>query len=148
MRSIFMVLSFAAALILPGSEIHADPAGPADTVAAFHEALASGEKEKALELLDPSLFIAEDGHAEDSRDHYSTGHMDADIKFLGKAKRKILLQKVNTSGDMAWVITRYETKVKLSGKRVKIVTVETMLLRKTEPGWRIVHIHWSNNVLK
>jgi len=29
-------------------------------------------------------------------------------------------------------------------KSVKLVSTETMILRKNADGWRIVHIHWSS----
>jgi ketosteroid isomerase-like protein len=30
------------------------------------------------------------------------------------------------------------------GKPVDRLTTETMVLRKTPDGWRIVHVHWSS----
>jgi ketosteroid isomerase-like protein len=123
-----------------------DSSGPPDAVAAFHAALTAGDKEGALELLAPGLILFEDGHVEMSRDEYGSGHLEADLKFSRKVKRELVAQQSNTLEDTAWVMSRYRTKGRLSGKKVTIDTTETMVLRRVEQAWRIVHVHWSNNV--
>ncbi|UCF30934.1 MAG: nuclear transport factor 2 family protein [bacterium] len=150
MRSFTLALfSFAAAaLFLLTGVLPAAADGPAESVAAFHRALSAGDRESALDLLAPNLILFEDGHAELSRDEYGSGHLDADLKFSQKSKRDLVAQQANAMDDTAWVMSRYETKGKLSGKRVTVATTETMVLRNTDAGWRIVHIHWSNSVQK
>ncbi|MDB5906212.1 MAG: hypothetical protein JWP34_326 [Massilia sp.] len=44
---------------------------PTETVAAFHEALASGKQEEAKALLSPTIQIYESGFVERSRDEYA-----------------------------------------------------------------------------
>ena len=58
--------------------------GPAAVVGAFHQALASGDKQRALDLLDPSVLIFESGGAELSRDEYASHHLGADIVLFAE----------------------------------------------------------------
>ena len=47
-------------------------------------------------------------------------------------------------GDVAWVATESLLEAKEDGKDLLLLSTETMLLRKTDAGWTIVHIHWSS----
>ena len=120
---------------------------PVETVAAFHEALASENREQVLGLLSPEVVIFEDSGKEASRKEYASHHLGSDMKFSAGAKRKILDQSVNTGEDTSWVITRYSVNGKSGNKRIKLESAETIILEKTDDGWRIAHIHWSNKVL-
>ena len=117
---------------------------PADTVSAFHEALASGEKEKALELLDPDVMIFESGGAELSRDEYASHHLNADMEFSAATSRTIVDQQVGEIAGAAWTLTRSETRGMFREKEVDLLGVETVVLQHSDRGWRIVHIHWSS----
>lgn len=46
--------------------------------------------------------------------------------------------------DAAWVLTRSETSGTFRGKEIDLLGAESVLLRRGEHGWRIVHIHWSS----
>ena len=50
-------------------------------MAAYHNALVSGDAEAAKELLAEELILFEDGVAETSREHYTGGHLKADVAF-------------------------------------------------------------------
>ncbi len=134
-------------LFVPMAALGEPTDGPAETVSAFHQALTSGNKELALELLSPDLIIFEDSAKEASREEYASGHLGPDMKFSAQAKRKVIDQKVKVSGNTSWVMTRYSVKGKAGGKRIKLKSAETMVLEKTPDGWQIVHIHWSNRIL-
>lgn len=115
------------------------------TVTVFHEALASGDKEKALEVLDPDVTIFESGGAELSRDEYASHHLDADMQFSAGTSRTIVEQTKGEAGDAGWVLTRSETRGTFREKEIDLLGAETvLLLRSGEHGWRIVHIHWSS----
>lgn len=134
-------------LLVPMSSQGEQTMGPADRVAAFHEALASGDENRILEMLSPDLIIFEDSDSEASRREYSSHHLEADMKFSAKAKRKILDQSVKVSGETSWVMTRYQVQGTVGNRRIKLESAETMVLEKSPGGWRISHIHWSNKVL-
>ena len=34
------------------------------------------------------------------------------------------------------------------GKTITLLSTETMVLKKTAQGWKIVHIHWSSHAIK
>lgn len=116
---------------------------PQQVVAAFHGAMAKGDTQTMLDLLAPDVVIFEAGGAEMNRDEYRTHHLGADVAFARAAKRKIVDSQAKVAGDAAWVLTRSTTTGTFQGKPVNSRGVETMVLRKTTKGWRIVHIHWS-----
>jgi ketosteroid isomerase-like protein len=134
-------------LLITGSEILAaepEAGSPSATVEAFHEALAAEDKGTALGLLAPTVIIYESGGAEQSRDEYASHHLGADCEFSKATTRKIVDQQIDRASDLALVLTRTETNGRFRGKELDLAGTETMLLRKTEDGWRIVHIHWSS----
>ncbi len=117
---------------------------PVDAVQAFHEALASGDKQAVLAYLDPEVLVFESGGAELSRDEYSSHHLGADMEFSAATTRTVVDQRHEELGETAWVLTRSETAGTFRSREVDARGVETVLLRQTEDGWRIVHIHWSS----
>ena len=121
-----------------------EPSSPQDTVAAFHAVLSSGNRDAALALLDPEVLIFESGGAELSRDEYASHHLSSDMEFSGATARTIVDQRSGGVDDVAWVLTRTETSGSIRDKTINARGVETMLLRRTAHGWRIVHIHWSS----
>jgi ketosteroid isomerase-like protein len=48
------------------------------------------------------------------------------------------------AGTIAWIASEGRTTGTYKGKQVDVVTTETMVLRRTGGGWKIVHIHWSS----
>lgn len=143
----FILLVAAIMVTVPVAAIGVQMTGPAETVAAFHQALASGDKDKILVMLSPDLIIFEDSGREASRKEYASHHLGADMKFSAEAKRKVLDQSVKIGEEISWVMTRYSVKGKISGKRISLESAETIVLEKISDGWRIAHIHWSNKVL-
>ena len=115
------------------------------SVRSFHEALAAGDRSRALELLDPAVVIFEQGGAEVSRDEYASQHLADDIEFSRATSSKVLDQRTQAKAKSAWVLTRSETNGSFRGKDVASRGVETMVLEKRGGAWRIVHIHWSSH---
>lgn len=114
------------------------------TVASFHKALVAGDPEAVLRFLDPDVVIFESGGAELSRDEYASHHLGADMEFSAATRRTVVEQKKGEAGDSAWVLTRSETSGTFREKEIDILGAETVLLRRGEHGWRVVHIHWSS----
>ena len=117
---------------------------PSAIVRSFHEALASGNRDAVLSVLDPGVVIFEQGGAEMSRDEYASHHLGGDIEFSRATSSKVVDQRTQAKGKSAWVLTTSETTGSFRGKDVASRSVETMVLEKTTGGWRIVHIHWSS----
>ncbi|MGQ0835010.1 MAG: c-type cytochrome [Gammaproteobacteria bacterium] len=116
---------------------------PVAVVDRFFRALAAGDTKSASAVLDPGVLIFESGGAERSRQEYASRHLAADAAFLKAAKHRLMSRTGDAVGDLAWVAT--ESRLTAQGaKPADVVSTETMVLRKTAEGWRIVHIHWSS----
>ena len=119
-------------------------ATPTETVAAFHDALASGKAEQASALLSPSIQIYESGHVERSRDEYAGHHLPADMAFAKATSSKVLKQAEHVDGKLAVVMRETETTGKYKGNSVHLFGTETALLEKQGEQWIITHVHWSS----
>ena len=121
---------------------------PGAVVEQFQQALAKGDTEKASALLDPEVRIFEGGGVERSREEYAGHHLGADAEFLGQATIKLLSRTGDAVGDLAWVGTESRISAMDGAKPIELASTETMVLKKGESGWRIVHIHWSSKPVK
>lgn len=152
------VLLFVSAL-LPGvaqshgPEAHAKPAaatvedhaGPAvKVVEQFSAALQAGDLERAGALLSDDVLILESGGAERSRDEYLGGHAGHDAEFLKQAHVQLVRRTARKDGNLVWVGSESELHTSKDGKPMTLLSTETMVLKNTPEGWRIVHIHWSS----
>ncbi len=120
----------------------------AATVDRFFAALSAGDLDRAGAELDPDVIILESGGAERSAAEYLGGHAKGDAEFLKTAHHKLRHRTARVSGKLAWVASESELHVQKDGKPAVIVSTETMVLRSTDKGWKIVHIHWSSRVRK
>ncbi len=119
----------------------------ADAVAVverFSAALGAGDVDKAAAELDPAVLILESGGAERSRDDYLAGHAKADADFLKGAQVSLKRRTAQASGELVWVGSESAIHAKKGDTVLAIDSTETMVLRKTAQGWKIVHIHWSS----
>jgi ketosteroid isomerase-like protein len=115
-----------------------------ETVHAFHAALAAGDSATALSLLAPDVVIFESGAVEASRDEYRSHHLPADMEFSQSVSREITSERSGSAGDVAWMLTESHSTGTFRERPIDVRGIETMLLRRTADGWRIVHIHWSS----
>lgn len=137
------------ALSIALASLSAGPPAPADrpVVAAveyFGTALAAGDLETVGQLLAEDVLILESGGAEHDRAEYLGHHAIADAEFLRGASNKVIRRTVRQSGDLAWVGTESKLGTTKAGKPVMLLSTETMVLRRSQGEWRIVHIHWSS----
>ena len=116
----------------------------AATVDRFFAALSAGNIDAAALELDADVIILESGGAEHSAAEYLGGHAGYDAEFLGTARQSLGRRTARANGDLAWVATESELQAQQDGKPQTIASTETMVLRSTEAGWKIVHIHWSS----
>ncbi|HEX9691415.1 MAG TPA: nuclear transport factor 2 family protein [Gemmatimonadales bacterium] len=112
-------------------------------VAAFHSAMEAGDSATVLSLLHPDVVVFESGRMEAGRDEYRSHHLGADMEAAQGLTRDVTFEESGGSGDVAWVIARTRTTGAFRGREIDSEGDETMVLRHTEAGWRIVHIHWS-----
>ena len=129
-------------------EIPAEAEAAVAVVESFGKALAAGDYPTMEALLDPDVLILESGGAELDRAEYMGHHAVLDAVFLKNAHVQTGRRRARASGDMAWVGTESELHTTDDGKPLTLLSTETMVLRKTDAGWRIVHIHWSSRQKK
>lgn len=120
----------------------------ADTVDAFHAALAAGDTKQALALLADDVLIYEDGGAEKSKDEYAAHHLEADMAFLKGVKQSAVAHSAQVNGDVAWVMNQGKTTGTYKDKAINSASTETVVLRRIDGEWKIVHIHWSSADIK
>ncbi|MFL6779928.1 MAG: YybH family protein [Sphingomicrobium sp.] len=118
--------------------------GAAAVVDAFHAALQRGDTSAAAALLADDALIFESGGAERTKAEYAGHHLPADAAFSQAVRSTVSRRSGNASGTLAWVATEGRLTGTYKGKAIDLPTTETMLLRRSGNGWKIVHIHWSS----
>lgn len=136
-----VVLTGAVTIRVPGQQA---PATPVATVEAFDLALAGADTAAALRLLAPDVVVFESGGVEASREEYRHHHLSVDIEYASSVAKEVLSRRADESGDVAWVLTESRWTGTFRERAVDSRSAETMVLRRTAEGWRIVHIHWSS----
>lgn len=117
---------------------------PAGVVDAFHAALRRGDTNAAATLLADDALIYEEGGAERTKAEYASHHLLADAEFSKAVASQMTRRGGSSDGNVAWVASEGRATGTFRGKAVDRVTTETMVLRRTARGWRIVHVHWSS----
>lgn len=136
-------LGLALVLALATAPASAQSQAPSEVVDAFHFALRSGDRRKALELLAADITIFEQGRVERSRTEYAKAHLAEDIAFAAATQRTVARRSARLLGNAAWVMSINRNRGKFNNRPVDFTTDETMVLTRTGGKWRIVHIHWS-----
>lgn len=113
-------------------------------VDAFSTAIKAVKIDEAAKLLDPKVLILESGSSERSRDEYLREHAIADAAFMQTAHQQLRYRQARVEGPIAWVATESAIQTTKGKKPLLLLSTETMVLRKTPDGWKIVHIHWSS----
>ena len=121
-----------------------DAVEAAETVDAFHAALARNDTAGALSLLADNALIFEGGYVERSKAEYASHHAAADAAFSAAVPSSLLRRYGHAEGDIAWISSEGRAKGSYKDKAVDRLTTETMLLQRHDQGWQIVHIHWSS----
>jgi ketosteroid isomerase-like protein len=115
-----------------------------DVVNAFHAALKRGDTKAALELMAEDVVIFESGGVERNRAEYEAHHLKSDADFSAATARTPISQTIASDGNFSSVMSVEFVKGTFRDRPVNTRSVETMVLRKTEGRWRIIHIHWSS----
>jgi len=132
----------------PKVDVPKEARAAAATVDRFFKALSAGDLKRAGRELDPQVVILESGGGEYSAAEYLNGHAKHDATFLKTAHHQPGRRTARVSGDLAWVASESELHIKKDGKPAVTLSAETMVLRSTAAGWKIVHVHWSSRTKK
>lgn len=141
MTTLRVVLALALLALAPAALSQAQV--PSEVVDAFHFALKSGDRRKALEQLTADVLIFEQGRMEKSRTEYARTHLAEDIGFASVTQRTVTRRSSKIQGNVAWVTSVNRTRGKFRTRNVDFSTDETMVLTRVGGKWRITHIHWS-----
>jgi ketosteroid isomerase-like protein len=151
-KSAISLLSAAVLLLGTSDDLNAQASLPetaeiSATVERFHHALVQGDRAAALVLLAPDVVILEGGEAQ-TRAEYEREHLDEDIAFARTTTTEHSQLKIEQQGDAAWVTATSKTTGTFNGRKIDSVGVELVVLTRSESGWRIRAIHWSNRKAK
>jgi ketosteroid isomerase-like protein len=117
--------------------------GPAETVEAYHKALAGKDPKAVLAFMAADADVFEQGFVDPSRDDYAKGSLTRDMDFAAKTKREVQSQQSSGTTELAWVETLTRTRGVFEADPVDLSGAETVVLRKDGGDWKIVHIHKS-----
>ena len=118
---------------------------PESVVDAFAAALRAGDATAVQRLMAPDVVIAESGGVERSFDEYAAEHLPADIAFTAGVEFTLEHRDTIVDHDMATVISRSQVDGQFRNRPVHSNSMETIVLRRIDGHWRIVHIHWSSS---
>ena len=140
----YPIASYAAAPMTRAPAVSPAARTAAATVDAFHAALHRGDTHAAAALLADDALIFEEGGAERSKAEYAAQHLQADAEFSRETTSTVTRRSARSNGELAWIASEGRTTGQYRGRTLDRVTVETMVLRRSGRGWKIVHIHWSS----
>ena len=127
----------------PSQAESAETAAVEAVVAAYHQALAGGDRETALAILSPEVMILESGHVE-TAEEYRAHHLAADMAFSAAVpSRRQIIQAV-VAGEVGWVISTSTVQGRFRDREIDSLGAELMVLRKQDGLWKIRAIHWSS----
>jgi ketosteroid isomerase-like protein len=119
---------------------------PADVVDAFHAALRAKNTAGALSLLDRGLVVFEFGAVDPTVEAYAFQHLPFDMDVAAATQWNLETRRVGGEGNERWVLSTYRvTGKQRDGSPIDLITLETVILRRTGDLFRIVHFHWSTN---
>lgn len=113
-------------------------------VDAFSAAIKAVRIDVAAKLLDANVLILESGSSERSRDEYLREHAIEDAAFMQTTQQQLRYRQAQAVGDVVWVGTESTLQTSRNGQPLLLLSTETMVLKKSTEGWKIVHIHWSS----
>ena len=70
--------------------------------------------------------------------------MPADMAFMKAMHREVISQQVIDSSDAATVVTRSRVHGIYKDKEIDLNSTETLVMKKVNGQWKVVHIHWSS----
>lgn len=108
------------------------------------DALETGNKDTVLNLLASDVLIYEGGGVESSAEEYANHHLPADMNYLSGLTKEIISQKVFEQGDLAIVTSVSQLTGTYRDKAINSSNTETLVLKRNDNHWKIIHIHWSS----
>jgi len=124
--------------------IASQPAVDVDADIQFRAALKAGDATGAAAFLSDQVKIYEGGYVESSKSEYQSHHLEADIAFAKATDYAVIKREISIWGDTAISTTEGKTTGEYRGRAINSFGTETMVMRRDQGQWRIIHIHWSS----
>ena len=119
---------------------------PASQVAVdLNRAIGTGDIERLKSLLAPDVLIFESGNVESSLAEYESHHMKADMAFMSSMNTEVISRRVIDAEGVATVVTRSRIYGTYKENEIDLINTETLVLKKLNGHWKVVHIHWSSS---
>ena len=132
-----------AATTQPAPVMSQDARDAVELVDAFAAVLAAGQLDVARQFLTPDAVVVANGQTLGTRDTYIDGPARGDAAALRTVDRDILHRNAWAGPGFAYVVTEKRLRAPGATTGPSEVVIETMLVKKTESGWKIAHVHWS-----
>jgi len=113
------------------------------TIQQFHEAMSAADSAAVANILADDVRIVEGGNVE-TKMQYLSHHFHSDVAYLSAMKRDPQTMAISESGGMAWVTSVTRLHGTYRDREIDSKSAESLVLRKSEFGWKIVAIHWSS----
>jgi ketosteroid isomerase-like protein len=125
------------------AELSPAQANAAQLVDAFVGALVAEQFDAARQFMTPGAVVVANGVVLGDRDGYIDGAAHKDAAALRTVQRDLLRREVSAGDDFAYVVSEKQMRVPgdASGRSERVI--ETVLMARTQAGWKITHIHWS-----
>jgi hypothetical protein len=121
------------------------PAGneAVEVVDSFMDALVNGQLDAARQLMSPEAVVIANGQVLGQRDAYIDGPAKGDADALRTVRRDLVRRDTHAGTDVTWVLSEKRLRSITAAHGPSELVIETMLLARTNAGWKITHIHWS-----
>lgn len=97
---------------------------------------------------DPDMLIVESGGANRGWAEYRDHHLKPELKELKEFAYKYESVDAEVAGDAAWATFDYKLHAVAKGNTIDVAGKGTMVLRRHEGAWKIVHSHTSSRPRK
>jgi len=143
---------------------------PASSVSAFAEEVSAADRAAFLAVLagvesgweegsgvpfrrhytaDPQALFVESGGADVGVEHLVEHHVVPEGAALADLQLDFEPLQMGVDGDLGWILARSEFRavVRSDGRAIHSQGYETLVLERSEDGWKVVHAHGSSRDL-
>ena len=141
--SLLFVFFISALITSTSTSAEAENTTATEVADQFGQALKESNETTIRDLLDENVLIFESGSVESSLEEYASHHMSADMSFMQDIEKEIITRSVVENGDIVVISTKYRMFGTYKDQNFDKTSLESLVLKKTDGTWRIVHIHGS-----
>ena len=109
----------------------------------FTAAIVAGDSARVTAVLARDAIISEGGKVE-SKVEYISGHFHGDSAYLAAIDRDQKSSDLKIVGDVAWLVSTTHMHGTYREREVDSISVETLVLHRSDSKWEIAAVHWSS----